>query len=133
MPLCEIGLCPKGFYVVSEAGGLGSRDVAGRKGLHHVYQVASLDWFGQDREPLGVGGWINVFDKQDHPPGETGKRLSPGRAEPDRTFIDDDAGRGVCLGRSRDGRKQGMRFNREAFDFERELERTPEPGVGRHD
>ena len=110
-----------------------SPDVAGRKGLHHVYQVAPLDWFGQDRKRIGASGWINVFDKQNHPPGETGKRLAPGRAEPDRTFIDNEAGRGVCLGRSLNCRKQCMRFDREAFHFERELERTPQPRVGRHD
>jgi len=91
MPVCEIGLCPKGFYVVSEVAGLVSQDVAGRKGLHHIDQIVPLDRFGQDGEPLGAG-WIDVFDEQDHPPGKTGKRLAPGWAEPDRTFIDDDAG-----------------------------------------
>ena len=102
MPVCEIGLCPKGFYLVSKAGGLVSPDVAGRKGLHHVDQVVPLDRVGQDGEPVGAGGWINVFDKQNHPPCETGKRLAPGRAEPDRTFVDDEAGRGIYLVRSLD-------------------------------
>ena len=106
---------------------------AGRNGLHQVNQVVPLDRLCQDREPIGASGWINFFYQQNHPPGETGKRLASGRAEPDRTFIDDDAGRGVCLGRSLNRRKMRMRVNRKAFDFERELERTPEPGVGRHD
>ena len=110
-----------------------SRDLSDRKGPHHVNQVTPLDRFGQDREPLRAGGWINAFDKQNHPPGETGKWLAPGRTAPDRTFVDDDAGRGVCLGRSLDCRERRMRFNHKTFDFERELERTPEPRVGRHD
>lgn len=126
MPVCEIGLCPKGFYLVSE-------EVAGGKRLHHVNEVIPLDRFGQDREAFGAGDRIDFFNKQNHPPGETGKRLASSRAKPDRTFIDDNAGRGICRGRSLNCRKQCMRFHREAFDFERELERTPEPGVGRHD
>ena len=133
MPACEIGLCPKGFYLVSKVGGLVSPDVAGRKGLHHVDQAIPLNRFGQDHKPSGASGWINFFYKQNHPPGETGKRLASGRTEPDCAFIDDDAGSGICRGRSLDCRKQRMRFDREAFDLERELERTPEPGVGRHD
>ena len=107
--------------------------MAGRNGLHQVNQVIPLDRFGQDREPFGASGWINFFYQQNHPPGETGKRQASSRTEPDRTFIDDDAGRGICLRRSLYCRKRRMRFNREAFDFERELERTPEPRVGRHD
>lgn len=90
MPACEIGLCPKGFYVVS-------RRVAGREDPHQVNQVIPLDRFGQNREPFGAGGRVTSFYKQDHPPGETGKRLVSSRTEPNCAIIDDEAGGGVCL------------------------------------